>query len=90
MQLIFNVDDFGHSKGVNLGIIEVRSATLMAGMPGFLARDISCKREFWPKDRRSFNFDSGEKRRGIYKATTNSDGDFLKQGDCQGIFLLKI
>lgn len=41
MQLIFNADDFGLSRGVNLGIIEafrngvVRSATLMANMNGF-------------------------------------------------------
>ena len=41
MKVIFNADDFGYSRGVNLGILEaylrgpVRSATLMAGMPGF-------------------------------------------------------
>ncbi|WP_409293298.1 chitin disaccharide deacetylase [Peribacillus sp. SCS-37] len=40
MKLIVNADDFGYSKGVNLGIIEayqngiVTSATLMANMPG--------------------------------------------------------
>ncbi|MCL2863947.1 MAG: chitin disaccharide deacetylase [Lachnospiraceae bacterium] len=40
-KLIFNADDFGLSKGVNLGIIEayqkgpVRSATMMAGGAGF-------------------------------------------------------
>jgi len=40
-QLIFNADDFGLSKGVNLGIIEthqngpVRSTTLMANGPAF-------------------------------------------------------
>jgi chitin disaccharide deacetylase len=39
-KLIINADDFGYSKGVNLGIIEafqngvVTSATLMANMPG--------------------------------------------------------
>ena len=38
-KLIVNADDFGYSKGVNLGIIEahtngiVTSATLMANMP---------------------------------------------------------
>ena len=41
MNVIFNADDFGLSKGVTLGIIEsyrngpVRSTTIMAGMPGF-------------------------------------------------------
>ncbi|MBO8163765.1 MAG: chitin disaccharide deacetylase [Brevibacillus sp.] len=41
MKLIVNADDFGYSKGVNLGIIEahrhgiVSSATLMANMPGW-------------------------------------------------------
>lgn len=41
MKLIFNADDFGLSKGVNLGILEayqnglVRSCTMMAGTPGF-------------------------------------------------------
>ena len=41
MKIIFNADDFGHSKGVNFGIIDayingvVRSTTMMAGMPGF-------------------------------------------------------
>jgi predicted glycoside hydrolase/deacetylase ChbG (UPF0249 family) len=40
MKVIFNADDFGYSKGVNIGIIEthrrgpVRSTTVMAGMPG--------------------------------------------------------
>lgn len=40
MKLIVNADDFGYSKGVNLGIIEayrngiVTSTTLMANMPG--------------------------------------------------------
>ncbi|MCW7554468.1 ChbG/HpnK family deacetylase [Endozoicomonas gorgoniicola] len=40
MQLIFNADDFGLCRGVNLGIIEacqngvVRSASLMVNMPG--------------------------------------------------------
>ncbi len=41
MKLIVNADDFGYSKGINLGIIEafqhgvVRSTTMMANMPGF-------------------------------------------------------
>lgn len=41
MNVVFNADDFGLSKGVNLGIMEayrhgpVRSATIMANMPGF-------------------------------------------------------
>ncbi|MCL2236366.1 MAG: carbohydrate deacetylase [Defluviitaleaceae bacterium] len=41
MKIIFNADDYGYSKGVNLGIIEafqngiVRSATMMANTPGF-------------------------------------------------------
>jgi len=41
MKIIFNADDFGLSKGVNFGIIDayenglVRSATIMANMPGF-------------------------------------------------------
>lgn len=40
-QLIVNADDFGYSKGVNLGILEahlngiVTSATIMTNMPGF-------------------------------------------------------
>lgn len=40
-KLIINADDFGHSKGINMGIIEayqdgvLTSTTLMAGMPGF-------------------------------------------------------
>ena len=41
MKLIVNADDFGYSKGVNLGIVEahvngvVSSATMMVNMPGF-------------------------------------------------------
>jgi len=41
MKIIFNADDFGYSKGANLGVIEayqkglVRSTTIMAGMSGF-------------------------------------------------------
>jgi len=41
MKIIFNADDYGYSRGVNLGIIEacengpVRSATMMANTPGF-------------------------------------------------------
>lgn len=40
-KLIINADDFGHSKGINMGIIEayqdgvLTSTTLMASMPGF-------------------------------------------------------
>lgn len=40
MKLIFNADDFGYSRGINYGVTDafklgvVRSATLMAGMPG--------------------------------------------------------
>lgn len=46
MKVIFNADDFGLSKGVNLGILEayqngvVRSTTMMAQMPGF---DHACR-----------------------------------------------
>jgi len=41
MKIIFNADDFGYSKGVNIGILEaysyglVRSTTMIANMPGF-------------------------------------------------------
>lgn len=41
MRLIVNADDFGYSRAVNFGIVDayalgiVRSATLMANMPGF-------------------------------------------------------
>jgi len=41
MKLIVNADDFGYSKGVNLGILEahrngvVTSATMMVNMPGY-------------------------------------------------------
>ena len=40
-KVIFNADDFGYSKAINLGIIQAHkngilsSATLMANMPGF-------------------------------------------------------
>ena len=84
MKAIFNADDFGYSKGVNLGILEayksgvVRSTTIMAGMPGFdhavgLALDNPGL-----KVGVHLTLSTGKSIGGAYRTLTDKDGNFLK------------
>lgn len=88
-KIICNADDFGHSKGVNLGIIEafkngiVRSTTLMAGMDGFEhALELA-------KDNPGLNIGvhltltAGKSVGGIYKTITDEKGNFLNLSELE-------
>ena len=83
MKAIFNADDFGLSKGVNLGIIEsyrngvVRSTTIMAGMPGF-EHAVSLSGEYpGLKIGIHLTLTAGKSVGGVYKTLTDCDGHFL-------------
>lgn len=83
MKLICNADDFGHSKGINLGIIEafqngiVRSTTMMAGMPGFehAVRLYQENPELCIGVHLTLT--AGKSVGGIYKTITDETGHFL-------------
>ena len=83
MKIIFNADDFGHSKGVNLGIIEswqtglVRSATMMAGMPGFRHAVRLSEQNPGLKIGVHLTLSAGKSTGGVYKTITDSEGHFL-------------
>ncbi|MCL2163239.1 MAG: chitin disaccharide deacetylase [Oscillospiraceae bacterium] len=84
MKAIFNADDFGYSKGVNLGILEaykygvLRSTTIMPGMPGFIhAIGLSLEN---PGLRIGVHLTltTGKSVGGVYKTITDGDGNFLR------------
>jgi predicted glycoside hydrolase/deacetylase ChbG (UPF0249 family) len=83
MKVIFNADDFGLSKGVNLGIIEayqrgpVRSATIMAGMPGFDHAVKLAKENPGLKIGVHLTLSDGNSVGGVYRTLTDSGGHFL-------------
>jgi len=88
MKIIFNADDYGYSKGVNLGIMEacknglVRSTTMMTNMPGFehgvwLYKNIeSCL-----KIGVHLVLTTGQSLGGVYKTITDNKGHFLPQAE---------
>jgi len=84
MKAIFNADDFGYSKGVNLGIIEtyqcgpVRSATIMAGMPGFDHAVTLAKANPGLNLGVHLTLSTGSSVGGVYKTLTDGDGRFLR------------
>ena len=84
MKVIFNADDFGYSKGVNLGILEaymcgpVRSTTIMAGMPGFEHAVELSKKAPGLKVGVHLTLSTGKSVGGVYKTLTDSSGYFLK------------
>jgi predicted glycoside hydrolase/deacetylase ChbG (UPF0249 family) len=79
-----NADDFGHSKGVNLGIIEsyrngvVRSTTMMAGMPGFGHAARVSRRNPGLGVGVHLTLTAGKAVGGAYRTLTDADGNFLK------------
>lgn len=83
MILICNADDFGHSKGVNLGIIDayqygiVRSTTMMAGMPGFDHAVDLAKANPGLHIGVHLTLSCGSSVGGIYKTITDRQGNFL-------------
>jgi len=87
MKIIFNADDFGHSKGVNLGIIEsyqngiVRSTTMMAGMPGFDHAAALAKQNQGLKIGVHLTLTAGNSTGGVYKTITDGKGKFLSQDE---------
>ena len=83
MKVIFNADDFGLSKGANLGIVEsykhglVRSTTIMAGMPEFdHAAELS---RSYPglKIGVHLTLTAGNSVFGVHKTLTDGDGRFF-------------
>jgi predicted glycoside hydrolase/deacetylase ChbG (UPF0249 family) len=83
MKVIFNADDFGLSKGVNLGIIEayqrgpVRSTTIMAGMPGFEHAVMLAKENPGLKIGIHLTLSDGNSVGGVYRTLTDDDGHFF-------------
>lgn len=88
-KIICNADDFGHSKGVNLGIIEafkngiVRSTTLMAGMDGFEHALVLAKDNPGLNIGVHLTLTAGKSVGGIYKTITDEKGDFLNLSELE-------
>ena len=89
MKVIFNADDFGYSKGVNLGILEayksgaVRSTTIMAGMPGFEHAVGLALENPGLKIGVHLTLSTGKSVGGVYKTLTDGDGNFLKLAEVE-------
>lgn len=87
MKLLFNADDFGLSKGVNFGIIEsfengvVRSATMMAGMPGFDHAVALAKQHPALGVGVHLTLTTGNSVGGVYPTLTDAEEHFFKQAD---------
>lgn len=85
MKIIFNADDYGYSKGINFGVIDayenglVRSATMMANMPGFEHGVALWKASPGLKIGVHLVLTTGASLGGIYKTITDSTGQFLNQ-----------
>lgn len=81
MRVVFNADDFGYSKGVNLGIIEaskngvVTSTTIMANMPGF-DHAMSLLEHVIGKGVH-LTLTTGKSLGGVYKTLTDELGNFI-------------
>ena len=89
MKVIFNADDFGYSKGVNLGIIEaykngaVRSTTIMAGMPGFDHAAQLAAENPGLKIGVHLTLTTGKSVGGVYKTITDNNGNFLRLAEVE-------
>ncbi|MCL2387752.1 MAG: chitin disaccharide deacetylase [Defluviitaleaceae bacterium] len=87
MKIIFNADDFGYSKGINLGIIEayenglVRSATIMANMPCFDHAVSVWKASSGLKVGVHLVLTTGKSLGSGYKTITDEAGNFLNHED---------
>lgn len=86
MQLICNADDFGLSKGVNLGIIEaykngiIRSTTMMAGGVDFDHAVALSKENPGLKIGVHLTLTSGASVGGVYQTLTDETGRFFGLG----------
>ena len=89
MKAVFNADDFGYSKGVNLGILEayahgvVRSTTIMAGMPGFDHAVGLARENPGLKIGVHLTLTTGKSVGGAYKTLTDGDGSFLRLSEVE-------
>lgn len=84
MPIIFNADDYGYSKGVNLGIIEaanhgvVTSATMLANMPGF-EHGVRLLATSELKIGVHLCLTTGPSLGGVYRTLTDDQGHFVSQ-----------
>ena len=89
MKAIFNADDFGLSRGVNLGIIEsyrhgvVRSTTIMAGMPGFEHAVELAGACPGLKVGVHLTLTAGKSVGGVYKTLTDKEGHFHQRAEVE-------
>ncbi|MCL1936745.1 MAG: chitin disaccharide deacetylase [Defluviitaleaceae bacterium] len=83
MRVILNADDYGYSKGVNLGIIEshingvVKSTTMMANMSGFEHGIKLAKENETLKIGVHLTLTAGKTLGGVYKTISDENGMFL-------------
>jgi predicted glycoside hydrolase/deacetylase ChbG (UPF0249 family) len=83
MKAIINADDFGYSRGVNLGIIDaynlgvVRSTTLMANMPGCEDAIMLAKENPGLGVGIHLTLTAGKTVGGVYKTISDKNGNFL-------------
>jgi len=84
VKLIFNADDFGHTKAVNLGILEayfnglVRSTSIMAGKPGFDHAVTLARIAPGLKIGVHLTLTSGKSVGGAYDTLTDGSGNFIR------------
>ncbi|MGF6990481.1 putative glycoside hydrolase/deacetylase ChbG (UPF0249 family) [Lachnospiraceae bacterium PM6-15] len=90
MKVIFNADDFGLSKAVNLGICEayeqgvVRSTSMMAQMPGFDHAVALHQRHPGLRIGVHLTLTAGKPLGEGYQTLIDSAGNFLKLGELTG------
>ena len=89
MKIIVNADDFGYSKGVNLGIIEayrnglVRSTTIMPPMPGYEHAVELAQKNPGLKVGVHLTLSTGKSLCETHKTITDSNGNFLNLKDIE-------
>ncbi|MCL2169743.1 MAG: carbohydrate deacetylase [Defluviitaleaceae bacterium] len=89
MKIIFNADDYGYSKGVNLGIIEAfengiaRSATMMANTPGFEHGARLLDHAKGLKIGVHLTLTHGKSLGGAYRTITDARGNFLSKAELE-------
>ena len=96
MKIIFNADDFGMSKGVNLGVIEahqngpVRSATIMAGMDAFDHAVQLAKENPSLKVGVHLTLNAGKSVGGVYQTITDKNGNFFPRQTAEEVIRKQI
>ena len=82
-KIIFNADDYGHTKGINLGIIDshqngpVTSTTIMANGAAFDHAVILAKENPGLKIGVHLTLTTGKSLGGVYETITDEEGNFL-------------